>query len=365
MMIPKLTRLLWILVLIGLIITGCNRQNTTLTSNSFTESFIPLSEGLGVQELVVLENEDLSIAVIGLCYQQDTNSLFAVYDQTGILAHWDMNFNLPEAIHPLGIQSVSTLQFTQNCDKVAGSTQAENRIGLNNVEFEYIDDFRIWNTVNGQEVDCMGDCENVKKNPLDIGAAINTSGKEFLLYSEISYSYLREDMGKSMIIRPPETDSPTIGRIIISPTSARFVIAYLEGGISIGNDPLVGNRWIERNATEEKRAVQALAIAPTEQYIARIRENCLTVWEIGSFRKEELMDVAIEDERMLIFDQTGQYLFVGGSDHIQVWNIDQQQMVKEIATESISAMGISQDNRLLIWGSESGEVHVWGVRSME
>jgi WD40 repeat protein len=322
----------------------------------------PLSKGGGGGEIAVMQAVESKNPITGICYQDQTNSLFTVDSKDGILMRWDVDSGDIETSSDINIHSFSTLQFIEDCNKLFGAKQVEFRSGRANIVVEYIDDVHLWDTLTSEVIRCWGRCdEDVQGDPIQIGAIIDESGEKRIDYYDSGYS-LTEGflLSKSVFVRGIEETSPTVGQIVFSPSSTKFVIAYLEGGIRI-ND----NRWIKKNSSNDKHKVVELVIDPTEKYIARIQDHYLTVWKVGVFSKQEIVHTKLGEENQIIFDKSGQFMFVGGQGHIQIWDMTQNQMIHEVLAKGISSMTISDDNRLLVWGDEYGNIHFWGLKESE
>ena len=322
----------------------------------------PASPAFPISELnprwFSFQGEQTAGPVSGLCYRQDTQTLLVYDDYAGLLRVY-IDSGIMESIYSPGIQAA--LQFSGDCSRLMGSTRTERKADRFGVEHEYIYDVRIWDVSTGEEVACYGDCDQNNRNPIEIGAALDPLGDSPIIYSEASYVFLGDfPLNKIKMIHEPDETSPNIDKIVFSPNSIRFVMAYLEGGVYVGNDVLYGTRRIERNDPDHRAAVTALAMDPTEHFVARIRDDRLMVWKFGVFYKKVLIDTALEGESLLTFDREGRYLLVGGNDHIQVWDLDLKEITAEIPAVGITAMILSQDNHLLIWGDEHGGVYMLG-----
>ena len=344
-----------LIVIWGLV--GCNFKNSTDVSNHNTNLLNSLQKGENVVELAVLAAPEINNSVSGLCYQNQTELLYSVDSEDGTLIRWNVDTSHIDSINDIGIHSVFTIQFIADCNKLLGSNRAKNRAGRANIIVEHIGDVILWDTSSPDELECWGQCDDTPRGELiKIGSAIDDDGNRRIDYYDNAISINGRGINKFWFIRGSEETFPTIGKIVFSPSSTKYVIAYLEGGIRI-NDI----RWVQRNTPNEKFRVDALAMDPNEKYIAHIQNHYLTVWKVSLLGKQEIINAPLGEENQVLFDQNGRFLFVSGQDHIQIWDLEEINLIHEVIAKGINVMTISNDNNLLIWGDKDGMIHIWGV----
>lgn len=99
---------------------------------------------------------------------------------------------------------------------------------------------------------------------------------------------------------------------------------------------------------------------PAGQFLAFIRGNRLSIWQLNRGAKLHL-EANVPDPVTLHFDQTGQLLFIGASEKITIWDMESKTIIAEYDVLGLTSFTISEDNRLLSWGDDTGVVHLWGV----
>jgi WD40 repeat protein len=330
-----------LIVIWGLV--GCNFKNSTDVSNHNTNLLNSLQKGENVVELAVLAAPEINNSVSGLCYQNQTELLYSVDSEDGTLIRWNVDTSHIDSINDIGIHSVFTIQFIADCNKLLGSNRAKNRAGRANIIVEHIGDVILWDTSSPDELECWGQCDDTPRGELiKIGSAIDDDGNRRIDYYDNAISINGRGINRFWFIRGSEETFPTIGKIVFSPSSTKYVIAYLEGGIRI-NDI----RWVQRNTPNEKFRVDALAMDPNEKYIAHIQNHYLTVWKVSLLGKQEIINAPLGEENQVLFDQNGRFLFVSGQDHIQIWDLEEINLIHGVIAKGINVMTISNDNNLL------------------
>lgn len=107
-------------------------------------------------------------------------------------------------------------------------------------------------------------------------------------------------------------------------------------------------------------ATRALAFDDTRSWLAHLRGDQLSVWDLRWGRNRLQFSVNVPTGNVLTFDRMGKFLLVGTESVLQVWDVASKNLLKEYATSSISALIVSPDGRLVIWGDTQGVIHVWG-----
>jgi WD40 repeat protein len=133
-----------------------------------------------------------------------------------------------------------------------------------------------------------------------------------------------------------------------------------EGGIWLSTDnSIFPYRTIVKGKEGDIQEVVAAQFDPTGYWLAFIRGDRVSVWQAD---KEKLY---LEEDMInavnLRFDRTGQRLIVAASDKIVIWDLEGKNKIVEYDAPGISALSISDDNRLLIWGDTQGRAHIWGA----
>ena len=105
---------------------------------------------------------------------------------------------------------------------------------------------------------------------------------------------------------------------------------------------------------------QALVFDDTRSWLASLQGDQLSVWDLRLGRNRLYFSASVPAGKVLTFDQTGKFLLVGTESTLQVWDVTSKRLLKEYATDSVSALIVSPDGRLVIWGDDRGVLHLWG-----
>lgn len=114
-------------------------------------------------------------------------------------------------------------------------------------------------------------------------------------------------------------------------------------------------------AESRQQPVHDLQFDPTRRWLGQIWGDELRVWKVGYPRPTHYLAADTPGANVLAFDRTGQFLFVGTERSVQVWDLVTKQLAKEYAAaDDVSAILVSPDNRLVIYGDTAGGIHLLG-----
>lgn len=113
---------------------------------------------------------------------------------------------------------------------------------------------------------------------------------------------------------------------------------------------------------KERVNVTDIQIDDTRTWLATLTDKYLVVWNLqrGSFFPLKIKS-NINDGIALSFDHTGRLLFVAAKDKIIAYNLSSGKAITTISTNQISSLYVSRDNRSLIWGDNTGIIHLFGI----
>ncbi len=338
-------------IIILIFVISCNthtKNNETYLVNYLSINSFKLTDN------VLLQDPDNS-PVVSICYKND-KTIYIASSKKGKLIHYDVQSNSILGDYILGFAQTKTLAFSTDCSKLIGSKHREISEG----NTEYVNDIRVWDTQEGKQIKCFGYCGDKDNIPMHKGASINLDGDNIIIYLLWHYMIIG-NQNSNGDVRPNQSIKPTIEKIIFSPLSNNYAISYLEGGIEYESNSLFQSRWISKNNNSEAYKVDALSISPDEHYLARIRNNKLSVWDIRFLNHKIVIDENIDGENILAFDQSGEILFVAGNNHIIIWDIKNNTKIKDLEANAVTCMTVSDDNSL-IWGDSDGTIHLLGVQ---
>jgi hypothetical protein len=161
-----------------------------------------------------------------------------------------------------------------------------------------------------------------------------------------------------------------IGHIAYDHVNQRYAIIYQEGRVEteslaqINVGPFSFSSFstgLTEGTEGEFADIPVALFDPSGNWLAYIRADQLIIWRFDQNSRQPFFETEIHDAHSLLFDQTGKLLFVALKDKIVILDVSQKKMVAEYSTPGITSFNLSEDNRLLIWGDESGAIHIWGI----
>jgi hypothetical protein len=136
------------------------------------------------------------------------------------------------------------------------------------------------------------------------------------------------------------------GDIVICPLSEKGTGSDIITGNSLGKD-------------EENRQ---MLFSPTRAHFAWLTDEKLVLWRLGWMKTEQVLELPVEGGQLMAFDRTGEVLFIGSDAGLLVLDVGTLEILDVYPLdEKTTAIFVTWDNRLLIWGDAEGNVHLWGV----
>jgi len=361
-----------------LFLSGCFREKSEITPpGRYSEAFVPLDSTtvIGLTELTTLVTRSDSGAVAIAQYFPVKNSLIAVYSGDGFLRAWDIHNTKVLFEYDLGIISNNGIGLDQTGNLVMGARwQTNESFG---VPGDFVGGIGVWNIETGDLVTCITTtCERMPlpeemQHSLVSGATLDPKGKWVLSNYETSVG-IDDITGVEVSYSTSEMnffdDSyRDMALFAFDSRNDRFAIALRDGGVLIqklGGSSLGSFSPKISLGTYEERSwhkVTALSFSSDGQWLARLQDDILTVWNVSSRSGKLHFEYEIPAGQLLAFDQLSEMLFVGTSKNIGVWDMKKIKLIGEFAAPDITTLAVSGDNRLLIWGDKSGQIHIWGV----
>jgi WD40 repeat protein len=320
--------------------------------------------------------------VAAIMFMPDIQTLLAAYTDEGTLRHWslkDGTSTLTLDIHPVNLGATS---FDRTGSKIA--TAAGWDWELHKSEVAYIGS-RVWDTQTGKLILRLVQ-QDIPPGTLDgisivIDVALSPDGK-WLLTSEASadeyvsifkhffqVEVATGRLGTHLVdfSRQPEEDDFDV---ITFDFQGEFFAATAESGevdVFRFNPPQYPAKpfdTIEEPGQLGDRPL-ALAFDQQRQWLARVRGNTLTVWNLQSNDYKHQMKVStgetVGPTASLAFNPSGRLLGVGTANGWQIWDVKNQTMLAENTDAEVYAVTFSPDGRLFAWGDALGVIHIWGI----
>lgn len=364
----------WIKILIILLgFTACGVPPTLpppspLPPNIFTERFLTLDNSTATKLIEISSFADKGHIghIAQVKYVSDVNRVLGVNSDDGYVLAWDVDSASIVETYDIGVVSQKSLTFSPSGHSLMGATWHRFVTGESNYEIEYIAGIALWDMNTGKMVKCViSPCQNSKGGDY-LGAIIDPAGQWVATYSAYSvgkWNLTGNALGGLTLVNSDLSDYWwNIGAVVFDAVHTRYALVFQEGGLwlSTGNDILPSHSLVE-GKKNDLRDVIAAKFDPTGHWLAFIRDNQMSVWQIGKTAQQLYLETDVPNAVTLSFDQTGNLLFVGADDKITIWDIENKNVVAEYTTLGITSLQISEDNRLVIWGDAQGGVHLWGI----
>ncbi len=356
-----------------LLISSCSieKSETIPPTNPFTNNLQSLSK-TNVPKLEELEQITISNlgAIAGINYRVAKNELSVVNMGDGSLETWSLDSKSQLADFDLGIITPKGLGFDGVGDYLIGATRHEFRDDNGDgIPVEYIDDIKVWNTQTGDLTFCATLCSeqsNATRPSPYLSAGLSPTGQLAYEYDKIGMKIdnFETNQSKDVFLSSPDYYWHYVGRITFNSTGERYAVAYQEGAVRIFSQVLnkgILSPEISRNVDKDFQSIPALVFSPEDKWLARIRADKITIWRVLWLGGKLKHEFDFPNAKLLAFDYTEDLLFVGSDKEITIINLADMSTVATLSTPNLTALTISSDNRLLIWGDSMGTIHVWGI----
>jgi WD40 repeat protein len=330
-----------------------------------------------ISEVLELTTTLSSRPVSAAAYFPLKNALLSVSSEDGILRAWSLENEKTLYEYSLGITSNVGLGFDQSGDLILGPIWHQY---LENDYGELIDGvggFTVWDTKTGSLVACITyPCDytastNEWQRGLISGAVIDPNGDWVLSINETRLGIVNiNNVEQSYSIGETRIDGSHRRMALgaFDPNNNNYAIAYRDGGVTIqrfGDSilnwfyPKINLGLDEINTSHQ---VVSLNYSPDGRWLARIQDETITIWDLNNQSKALYFEDKIVESKILAFDQSSYFLFIGTTKEVFVLDINTKEVSFKIKTPGITTLSVSSDNRLLIWGDESGIIHLWGIQ---
>jgi hypothetical protein len=367
-----------LLICILLLLTGCNSHSDAegLTQNEFSKKFIPLTVGniSELEEVYAWKINERGDPISLILDNLDLNRLTIISEQSKILNFFSIDRGVSIGQQSIDIPNLRILGIDETGEKLLVG-MAGQRLNERGVLQEYFHWIGLWNSTSDSLDECFtGFCEG-ELIDLDkianayIGATLDN--ETVVTYDEDGYSVTKlspDDGGGIALVNSPDANYWWhIGKIAINSQHNQLVIVYEEGRIEIRkihsseNWPLGMANVLAKGDKNQLETIEFALIDPGGNWLAVVRGKHLSIWSIGSWIKRETYQDQIDSLNNIKFNPTGELLFLALDNQIRIIGLNEEKSISSIQTPGIKSLSISDDNRMLVWGDENGNVHVLGI----
>lgn len=356
-------------------LVACSGSRTSATPspvppNRFTSSFPPLNVST-IHKLTEIQNfvsSEHGGRILGVNYTLDADQVLAVYED-GYLVGWDIETSEVVLEHSLGIVSSKALSFSASGTLLMGATEHMFKPDISNKMIEYVNGLALWQVENGKLFRCITyPCDGgVNRKDGYLGASIDQKGRWNIVFSEPGISTLDlsgKDPGRISAVNSWDADYQwNVGAIAIDSIHERYALVFQEGRIGLDsfNPSTLVYRTIAEGNQNNLHEIVAAEFDPTGQWLAVIRDDHLSVWQVDKITGALYFERGIPNAVTLQFGQFGKLLIVADDEKILIWDMEGKKVAADFQTPSITSLAISEDNKLLLWGDAQGKVHLWAI----
>ena len=336
----------------------------------------PLNEGSG-QNLVEVHHIDLGEGtgpVVALKHIPNSTVLLSLQVGNGGLTRWDLEENEMLNTFNTGVISSLSAMFTDLGDRFVGAkihdfTKPNDSMNIT----EHIASVMVWDTATGDRVYCIeSPClDSPASNEYlatVLGVAIDPEGRMAIAYNEhaITLMDLTDETSTEIVLvsDPEQFPIPITSKVAFSHNGDQYAIAFLDGKVEVR--PVRSGSFSTfldlitrgKDSNKEILATRALVFSDDDKLLAQIRGDTLIIWDLRRFLRSPLFEEIIPEARLLAFDRSGSYLYIGTDEKIILLDIEKLDTIANYNTTDIMALSVNHDNHLLLWGDSLGNVHI-------
>jgi WD40 repeat protein len=301
-------------------------------------------------------------------YILGSNKLVACCDTSNSLLVWDVLSETLLSRRAISSTNITPYEFTLIGDLLLGKIDA---VG-NSLEQDNFGVF-IWNTNTAEVSSCLwANCDQIPILDYETSdAVIHPNGK--LVIETGDYNVFLYDVERDEFLTNPEINCPDcaywwqIGDVAYDAMNDRYAIIFQEGRIEMyyldwatSPNPSVSRRIVINSGIQnDLQPVHEAEFDNSGRRLAYARGNKLKVLEIKQRSARKAFEIEIDNITDLMFDQTGEFLFVSSDNFLYIYDARTGELVSTYDTPGITTIDISLDNRLILYG-EAGQVHILG-----
>jgi len=347
--------------------------------SSRTQRLRPLDDtsATGLQELGILVPGTSSGSIETMIVAPSNNKLIVVY-RDGYVREWDLETNKEVSAFDVGFVAYQATSFSSDGLRlITPSAIVTKAVESNYDSFPAVEAVNLWDTQAGKQVGCFGfTCDPARKNyaSLTRGATLSPNGRWLVEYTDstLTFQDLYDQLPTTItsLNNPDGHSDRHISRFAFDLSGEYFVVAYAEGPVALydfDDAVLDGDSWTGAltlgQSDSDHLPAQSLIIDDTRSWLASLRRSRINIWNLRTRSREPFLYEVVSASTTMAFDHSGQFLFIGADSKLMVLNLASESLLAQYEANEISAVAISPDNRLVVWGDTSGTVHIWGAPS--
>lgn len=368
--------------IIVLLLSSCRpASGESVNANEFSRNFVPfnLENVKKLENIVTWQTTEAKSPISKIQYSISKNKLTIASDETGTITVIDVGTGSVISQIVLGLSNFHTFNITSDGSFLLGGVQYEEVLKKTTNRYEQI---AVWNASTGLIEECVSegcstDTGDISEDEIYLGAIMDNAFENLVSFDEDTYLfsvYSNNELaysGIALINSPDSDDWKKIGDIAIDSTNHRLAIIFQEGEIQLdtitSSDktsliPLKFSERLNRDDDNQPQEIQKSIFDVNGRWLAVVIGDNLAVWDVDGWGKKQLLAHEVGQIHGLSFDMEGALLFVGGKDQILIFGLRNKEIIAQLNTPNISTFCISEDNRLLFWGDDEGNIHVWAIK---
>lgn len=292
------------------------------------------------------------------------------------LAQWKLWEQDPVMEADLDLSSRHGAGFSKSGNLAIGATTSDE-VNEDAGTREHVGGILVWETETGDSFACIeAPCPNLPPSTLTIptlvGATLDPMGNTALIFNELSVirvtlpNVAYEEVFDNASPDMNPDDMRTIGSVAFDNSGNRYAVGFEEGQVVLTPFrrawwDLFGKPFVLGRADPTGLiSISAMIFSPDGKWLAQARGDFVRVWDLAKSQGDPTTVLSLQGANTLVFDHTSEYLFAGDREELLVIRIADGAIVGHYATPGISALTVSPDNRLIIWGDVSGSIHAIG-----
>jgi|GEM_PF-2038949 len=194
--------------------------------------------------------------------------------------------------------------------------------------------------------------------------AITPDGQRAISGSGAEKELIVWDLQAGQALRTYDEHTKCIVAVAITPDGAKFVSSSHDFTISIWNfsDPDSGSAFCESRLRQDGYFAESLAITPDSKLLVSGLFNTISVWNLRSYRREEVVTGHNYSVNSVAITPNGQIAISASDDHtLRLWDLQSGRPLRELPfhTKSVQAvaampngtqaLSASMDENLILW----------------
>jgi hypothetical protein len=317
--------------------------------------------------------------VAAITFTADSQSLLAVYANEAGLYEWRLDDSTQVRHMNVGTVGLGGVSFDAAGRRIATSAGADWE---NHLDDDRYLGWQVWDIATGKLISEHGKTyDSVLSRRYYPDIQLNPDGSWVLLITVSAHSDLRSlkdllTMGLDtnqnggayvdFSRRPEEDDFDVIaidaqGAFFAAADEAGQVGVYLFEPLNYPKQP----QLVLRQPSQLGPRPLALAFDPRRHWLAEVRGNQLTVWNLQAASNRAQLSASLGEvmglSASLAFNPQGDLLAVGTASGLQLWDVQGKALVAQLTETGVYAVAFGDDGRRLAWGDAEGTIHVWGL----